>query len=142
MEAQHKLYAIGEVSHITGVSVHALRWFEREGLIPIEIPRTPGGQRVFDEDIVYWITLCTSLRDTGMPIAGIKQFADLVAAGPGNEEARLALLEAHEKAVREKIASLEESLSTIITKSATYRAHVEEGTARGVWDPVALRAQR
>ncbi len=142
MEAGPKLYSIGEVSCITGMSVHALRWFEREGLFPIEIPRTSGGQRIFDENAVYWISLCTSLRDTGMPIAGIKAFADLVAAGPGNEETRLALLETHERTVREKIQRLEVSLSTIAAKSATYRVHIEEGTVRGVWDPIVLRAQR
>ncbi|MEZ2371529.1 MerR family transcriptional regulator [Arthrobacter sp. RCC_34] len=142
MDEQSIRYTIGEVSHLTGLSVHALRWFEREGLIPIEVPRTSGGQRIFDADIVYWITLCTTLRETGMPISGIKAFAELVAAGPGNESDRLALLEAHEQAVRDRIAHLENSLSIIVTKSETYRAHIAAGTARGVWDPIALRAEQ
>lgn len=139
MSVERQRYTIGEVSRLTRMSVHALRWFEREGLIPLKIPRDAGGRRVFDDDVIYWLSLCTSLRETGMPIARIKEFADLVAAGPGNERARLALLETHERAVRDKIAGLEVSLRIIAAKSDAYRAHIETGTARGVWDPVARR---
>lgn len=132
-------YSIGEVSRITGVGVHALRWFEREGLFPMKVERTPGGQRVFDADIVYWITLCMTLRKTGMPIARVRELATLIEAGPGNEADRMALLEAHEATVRAKIHDLEESLAVISTKTAIYRSSLEAGTAEGLWDPTIPR---
>ncbi|MFB7842324.1 MerR family transcriptional regulator [Microbacterium sp. NPDC056052] len=132
-------YSIGEVSRITGVGVHALRWFEREGLFPMKVERTPGGQRVFDADIVYWITLCTTLRRTGMPIARVQELASLIEAGPGNEADRMALLEAHEATVRARIRDLEESLAVISAKTAIYRSNLEAGTAGGLWDPTTPR---
>ncbi|MEU0545692.1 MerR family transcriptional regulator, partial [Nocardia sp. NPDC005978] len=99
------------------------------------IPRTPGGQRSFDSFDVEWLLLCNRLRQSGMPIARLKEFARLVRSGPGNERQRLELLESHERAVRDRIDQLTESLEIIRGKVAVYREHVEEGTAAGIWSP-------
>ncbi|RRR98516.1 MerR family transcriptional regulator [Glycomyces terrestris] len=130
-------YSIGEVAEATGLSVHALRFFEREGLFLRPIPRSSGGRRVFDRADVEWLTLMNRLRDSGMPIAGIREFASLVAAGPGNEAERLKLLQDHEAAVLAKIAELRACLEVIHGKVVVYEAHVNAGTARGLWDPAS-----
>ncbi|MEU7827961.1 MerR family transcriptional regulator [Nonomuraea sp. NPDC049129] len=127
--------SIGDVAKATGLGVHALRFFEREELFLRPIPRTVGGQRVYDPEDVEWLLLCNRLRDSGMPIAGVKRFARLVRSGPGNEPERLALLEEHERTVRDKIADLTASLEIIHGKVLTYRKHVEDGTAAGLWSP-------
>ncbi|SDK82098.1 DNA-binding transcriptional regulator, MerR family [Glycomyces sambucus] len=126
---------IGEVAEATGLSVHALRFFEREGLFLRDIPRTAAGRRVFAPADVEWLTLMNRLRDSGMPIAGIRGFAALVAAGPGNEAERLKLLKQHEADVRAKIAELEACLEVVHHKVVVYERHVEAGTARGLWSP-------
>ena len=55
---------------------------------------------------LQWIRICTKLRATGMPIKGIRRYAELVSAGAGNEEERLALLEAHRADVTARLAEL------------------------------------
>src|SRR4051812_13192857 len=70
--------SIGQVSEATGLGVHALRFFEREGLFLREVPRTGGGQRVYDSADVEWLKLCNRFRESGMPIATVKEFARLV----------------------------------------------------------------
>jgi DNA-binding transcriptional MerR regulator len=127
--------SIGEVSKATGLGVHALRFFEREELFLRPIPRSAGGQRVYGPVDVEWLLLCNRLRESGMPIATLKRFARLVRSGPGNERERLALLEEHEQAVRDKIDELRASLEVIHGKVVTYRQHVEAGTAAGLWSP-------
>jgi DNA-binding transcriptional MerR regulator len=127
--------SIGDVSAATGLGVHALRFFEREELFLRPIPRSAGGQRVYERADVEWLLLCNRLRESGMPIATLKRFAALVRSGPGNESERLKLLEEHEQAVRDKIADLNASLEVIHGKVVTYRGHVEEGTATGLWSP-------
>jgi len=127
--------SIGEVAETTGLSVHALRYFEREGLFLRDIPRSGGGRRVFSAADVEWLVLLNRLRDSGMPIAGIREFAALVGAGPGNEAERLKLLKMHEADVRAKIAELESCLDVVHHKVVAYERHVEEGTARGLWSP-------
>ncbi|MGR3935129.1 MerR family transcriptional regulator [Streptomyces sp. BRA346] len=127
--------SIGKVSEATGMSVHALRFFEREGLFLREIRRTGGGQRVYAQADVDWLALCDRLRASGMPIATIRRFAELVRHGPGNEPDRLALLREHEENVRARIDELGACLEVIHTKVTVYERHVRDGTAAGVWSP-------
>ncbi|MFF1346384.1 MerR family transcriptional regulator [Streptomyces sp. NPDC058322] len=131
---------IGKVAEMTGMSVHALRFFEREGLFLREIPRSSGGQRIYEQADVDWLVLCGRLRDSDMPIAVIKKFAELVRSGPGNEPDRLALLRDHERNVRSRIDDLTASLEVIHGKVLTYEQHLRGGTAVGLWSPVPAPA--
>ncbi len=131
--------SIGDVARATGLGVHALRFFEREELFLRPIPRTAGGQRIYDSTDVEWLLLCNRLRESGMPIATVRMFAQLVRSGPGNERERLALLTHHERFVQDKIAELAASLEIIHNKVVTYRKHVEDGTAAGLWSPTPSR---
>ncbi|WP_433333510.1 MerR family transcriptional regulator [Spirillospora sp. CA-294931] len=127
--------SIGQVSEETGLGVHALRFFEREGLMLRPIPRSDGGRRVYGRADVEWLLLCNRFRESGMPIATVKRFAELVRSGPGNESERLELLREHERNVRAKIAELTASLEVIHGKVVVYERHVREGTAAGLWSP-------
>ncbi|WP_369211491.1 MerR family transcriptional regulator [Streptomyces flavofungini] len=127
--------SIGKVAEVTGLSVHALRFFEREGLFLRDIPRSGGGQRIYAQADVDWLALCGRLRDSGMPIATVRRFAALVRSGPGNEQERLELLQEHERDVRAKIDDLNACLAVIHGKVAIYERHLREGTAIGLWAP-------
>ncbi|AZM54305.1 MerR family transcriptional regulator [Streptomyces sp. WAC 01529] len=131
--------SIGRVAEATGLSVHALRFFEREGLFLREIPRTSGGRRVYARTDVDWLILCGRLRLSGMPIATIREFAALIRSGPGNERERLALLQEHERDVRAKLDELNACLEVIHGKVVTYEQHLNDGTAAGLWAPQPTR---
>ncbi|GIG63949.1 MerR family transcriptional regulator [Phytomonospora endophytica] len=126
--------SIGAVAEATGLSVYALRYFEHEGLFPRDIPRDTGGRRVYGQPDVDWLLLCNRLRESGMPIAVIKRFVDLVREGAGNEADRLALLRQHEADVRAKIDELHACLTVIHRKVVSYEKHFAEGTATGLWE--------
>ncbi|MEU4696671.1 MerR family transcriptional regulator [Nonomuraea dietziae] len=127
--------SIGQVAEATGLSVHALRFFEREDLFLRPIPRSAGGRRVYGPEDVEWLLLCNRLRDSGMSIARLKEFARLVRSGPGNEPDRLALLQEHERTVQARIADLDACLGIIHDKVVTYEKHLRDGTAAGLWSP-------
>jgi DNA-binding transcriptional MerR regulator len=133
---------IAEAARRTGVSVHTLRYYERAGLVVSPVDRTSGGRRRYRELDLKWITICTKLRATGMPIKGIRRYAELVAAGPGNEQERLALLEAHRADVLAKLAEIQENLKTIDHKIAVYRGSLAAGDADRLWAPVSTGASR
>ncbi len=98
---------IAEVAERTGLTAHTLRYYERAGLL-LEVDRdASSGHRRYSDGDIEWITLCTRLRSTGMPIRRIREYADLVRAGEGNEHERLAILEAHRRDVIDRIAELE-----------------------------------
>ncbi|MFI5622673.1 MerR family transcriptional regulator [Nocardioides sp. NPDC051685] len=127
--------SIGDVAERTGLSVHALRFYEREGLLVGPVRRTSGGRRRYSALDVDWLLICVKLRESGMPLADLKQFAELVRHGPGNEAERLQLLEAHRRRVDAQIQALEECRSVITWKVGVYADHLARGKAEGLWDP-------
>ena len=129
--------SIAEAARRTGVSVHTLRYYERAGLVVTPINRSAGGRRRYCQLDIDWITICTKLRATGMPIKTIRRFAELVSAGYGNEPERLALLETHRADVLTKIAELRENLELIDHKIDVYRGRLAAGDAEGLWAPTA-----
>jgi DNA-binding transcriptional MerR regulator len=124
------------------MSVHALRFYEREGLFPKPIRRDSGGRRVFDEDDLEWLDLCRGLRATGMPLPSIRRYAQLIGHGPGNEGERLALLREHEQRVTAHVRALDQALAAIRWKVGVYEARVTRGTADELWNPLAKSAGR
>jgi DNA-binding transcriptional MerR regulator len=120
---------IGQVAERTGLSVHALRCYEREGVFLSPIRRAAGGRRVYTEDDVDWLTLCTILRGAGMPLEDIRRYTELVRAGDGNEPERLALLRQHEERIREQQQKLDRCLDLIRFKIGVYEDILADDTA-------------
>jgi DNA-binding transcriptional MerR regulator len=134
--------SIAEAARRTGVSVHTLRYYERAGLVVTTVDRTHGGWRRYHSEDLKWINICTKLRATGMPIKSIRRYAQLVAAGPGNEQERLALLEAHRADVRVRLAEMKESLKLIEHKIDVYQGRLAAGDADQLWAPRRVAGAR
>jgi len=127
--------SIAEAARRTGVSVHTLRYYERAGLVVTAVDRTAGGRRRYHQIDLDWIVVCTRLRATGMPIRTIRRYAELVSAGRGNEQERLALLEAHRAEVSAKLAEIRDNLKLIDHKIDVYRGRLAAGDADRLWAP-------
>ncbi|KAA5837227.1 MerR family transcriptional regulator [Saccharopolyspora hirsuta] len=127
--------SIGDVAERTGLSVHALRFYEREGLLVGPVQCTAGGRRRYTASDVDWLLICVKLRESGMPLADLKRFAELVRRGPGNEAERLRLLDDHRQRVEAQIEALEGCRSLIAWKVGVYAEHLARGSAGGLWDP-------
>lgn len=125
--------SIGQVSERTGLSVHALRFYEREGILADPVRREANGRRVYSEDDVDWLSMCIKFRSSGMPLDTIRRYTDLVRQGPGNEQDRLALLRSHQEAVVAQIDELTECLRVITYKVDIYTEHLDSGTADSLW---------
>ena len=134
--------SIAEAARRSGVSVHTLRYYERAGLVVTPVDRTQSGRRRYQEEDLKWISICTKLRATGRPIRTIKRYAQLVSAGPGNEEERLALLEAHRAEVTARLARTREHLKLIDHKIDVYRGRLAAGDADRLWAPSRLAGPR
>jgi len=134
--------SIAEAARRTGVSVHTLRYYERAGLVVTAVDRTAGGRRRYHQLDLDWIVICTRLRTTGMPIRTIRRYAELVSAGPGNEQERLALLEAHRAEVTARLARTRENLKLIDHKIDVYRGRLAAGDADRLWAPSRLAGPR
>ncbi|ASO21122.1 DNA-binding transcriptional MerR regulator [Actinoalloteichus hoggarensis] len=124
---------IGAVSALTGLSTHALRFYEQEGLFVDPVRRNSAGRRLFTEREVGWLRVCIRLRSSGMALPDIRRYAELVREGAGTEAARLQLLRDHEAKVTRQLAELQESLDVIRFKVTLYEEHLAAGSADSLW---------
>src|SRR3954463_7025702 len=125
--------SIGQVAERTGLSVHALRFYEREGLLADQVRRESNGRGFYTEADVEWRAMCIKFRSSGMPLDTIRKYTDLVRQGPGNEQDRLALLRSHQDYVTAQIQELNECLNVITHKVDIYTESLAEGTTDCLW---------
>lgn len=112
-------YTISEVAALTGLTAHTLRWYERIGLMP-HVDRTHTGQRRFSERDLGWLEFVGKLRLTGMPVADMVRYAELVREGAHTHGARRALLEETRRDVLSRIAELQDTLAVLDLKIDHY----------------------
>ena len=116
-------YPIGEVARRLGLSIDALRYYERAGVLP-QADRDASGRRRYSEHDLHLLEVLLHLRDTGMPLAEIATFTRLVQQDPAGVPERLALLRAHREILTARIAALTRSLGVIDGKIADYDARL------------------
>ncbi|WLQ33639.1 MerR family transcriptional regulator [Streptomyces castrisilvae] len=112
-------YTISEVAAFTGLTAHTLRWYERIGLMP-HVDRSHTGQRRFTNRDLDWLAFVTKLRLTGMPVAHMVRYAELIREGDHTFEERQELLEATRRDVRARIAELQDTLAVLDYKIDFY----------------------
>src|SRR3954447_8017229 len=104
---------------MTGLTAHTLRYYERIGLAA-QPPRGPDGRRRYTETNLDWLRLITRLRSTGMSIAEMCRYAELVREGPATVSQRRDLLQSHRDAVHQRIVELQRDLAVIDAKIQNY----------------------
>lgn len=112
-------YTISEVVALTGLTAHTLRWYERIGLMP-HIDRSHTGQRRYTNRDLDWLALVGKLRLTGMPVADMVRYAELVRAGDHTYTERFELLQQTRADVLTRIAELQDTLAVLDRKISFY----------------------
>ncbi|MEU4212695.1 MerR family transcriptional regulator [Streptomyces sp. NPDC026206] len=112
-------YTISEVVAYAGLSAHTLRWYERIGLMP-HVDRSHTGQRRYTDRDLDWLDLVGRLRLTGMPVADMVRYAELVRQGDHTFAERERLLSEHRENVRKRIAELRSTLDVLDYKIDIY----------------------
>ena len=108
---------IGKVAQETGLGIHAIRFYEREGLLR-EPARSDSGYRLFDEKAVNDLKFIGKAQDLGFTLSEIRELLVLRRTTRGCSHVR-DLLNRKLDAVRSKIAELaklEVELSSALKK--------------------------
>ena len=111
---------IGDVSELTGLSRHTLRYYEKIGLID-PVKREGDGHRYYSENDMAWIEFLNRLRVTGMPIRQMKLFADLRRKGDSTAGERREMLENFKDDLHERLTDLNKHLKAIEKKINHYK---------------------
>ncbi|MER8186545.1 MerR family transcriptional regulator [Kitasatospora sp. NPDC094015] len=112
-------HAIGEVAAASGLSAHTLRWYERIGLLE-PVDRSYSGQRRYSDADLSRLAFLGRLRLTGMPVADMLRYVELVRAGDHTYDDRRELLVEHRAEVRQRLADLHATLAVLDYKIDLY----------------------
>lgn len=123
-------FHIGRLARETGRSVHTIRWYEQQGLMP-GVTRDVGGRRVYTDQHVGWLLFLDRLRFAGMSVREMRRYASLVSQGKKTLRQRLELLEAHHARTSALIDGLQSALRLIERKQAYYTTWLENGQRPG-----------
>ncbi|WP_276680937.1 MerR family transcriptional regulator [Thalassolituus oleivorans] len=115
---------IQKFSEITDISSHTIRYYEKIGLLR-NISRNSSGHRWFTEKDIIWIEFIKRLKDTGMPLGIILNYADLRDEGASTSELRMQILEEHAVMLEEKIAEEQDHLKKLKEKIKHYSEIIE-----------------
>ncbi|UQX01032.1 MerR family transcriptional regulator [Streptomyces sp. RerS4] len=123
-------YTISEVEARTGLTQHTLRWYERIGLMP-HVDRSHSGQRRFSDKDLGWLEFVGKLRATGMSVADMVRYAELVREGEHTFDARRELLERTRRDVLARLAELTDALGVLDYKIGMYSVNKAANTMTG-----------
>lgn len=84
------------------------------------VDRSHTGQRRYTDRDLDWLDLVSRLRLTGMPVADMVRYAELVRQGEHTFPERERLLSAHRDDVRMRIAELRSTLEVLDYKIDIY----------------------
>ncbi|MVU84002.1 MerR family transcriptional regulator [Nocardia sp. ET3-3] len=119
VEHERPRYSIGEVSDRCGLTRDTLRWYERIGLMDY-VGRDHSGQRRFSDRDLDWLAFIGKLRLTGMSVADMVKYAELVREGQHTYPERLEMFRRTRAEVLHQIEELQSTLVVLDYKIALY----------------------
>ena len=124
-------YSIGQVAKKTNLSTYTLRYYEKEGLLPF-VKKNSSGLRVFSDNDLNWLSMIECLKETGMPLKGIKQYLDWFVEGDSTLVKRLDMFKQQKIRIEEQIAMLQKNMNRINYKIELYEQAVAKGSLEQV----------
>lgn len=115
---------IGEMAKQTNLPESTLRYYEKKRLLKVE--RDGNGRRVYAEGDMEWIQFIRRLKETGMPLKDIQQYAKLRYLGAKTMPERLEMLQFHRGYVLEQQKKWGEYLQNLEHKIDFYQKAIAE----------------
>ena len=96
---------IGELSNRTGCIVETIRFYECIGIMP-DPPRSPGGQRIYNDEHEKRLTFIRRGNELGFSLKEVREMLGMVDGGDYSCDDIQAIAVAHIEDVKHKIADL------------------------------------
>ena len=128
-------YTIKQVSEMTGLSISAIRYYDKEGLLP-DLQRKESGYRVFSDRDLEAIELIECFKESGLTIQEIRHFISLVRQGDGTLAERLEIFQHHIARLEGKLAAVQRALEHSRRTLAFYEIAAKKGSeeaAKGLY---------
>jgi DNA-binding transcriptional MerR regulator len=111
---------IKNFSEKTGISIYTIRYYEKIGIFR-NVNRNRSGHRFFTDIDILWAEFIHRLKDTGMSLNTILEYANLREEGEHTTNSRMSLLKKHAIDIEGKIAAEKIHLAKIKEKIDHYK---------------------
>lgn len=114
---------IKEVAEMFGLTVETIRYYERIGVIP-PVERDKNGYRIFKTRDLNWVFLAKNLRNAGLSIESIIDFAALSQLEGDERLAQKDILIEQYEELTKKMVEMEKVRELLAYKIETYDEHL------------------
>lgn len=128
-KSNKSFFTISDMAKRTGLTPSAIRFYDKEGLLPL-ISRSDSGRRQFTQTDFEFIKIIECLKSTGMSLKDIKNYIQLISLGDASIDARLDIFYRQKEILEQQIAQIKEMLDIAQFKCWFY----ETGKAAGTLD--------
>lgn len=128
------MYSAKEAAEMTGLSTAALRYYEKEQLLP-QIARTSQKYRQYSDSDIEWIKMVQCLRRANVPIQSVKKYIALLVQGGKTMEQRYGMVQDYIRDIQEQMDQLQNTLTLTCEKSAFYEKLLKEPSSRDLTYP-------
>ncbi|WDV47896.1 MerR family transcriptional regulator [Clostridiaceae bacterium M8S5] len=116
---------ISEVSKISGISISALRYYEKQNAIR-NIKRDEQGLRDYSDDDLKWIAFLSAMKNSRLTLSEIMEYANLYYTKNEDFRERLAVTKRCREKLANELQELQESISFLDKKIAFYEKKIRE----------------
>lgn len=110
---------IKKVSETLGLTIDTIRYYERIGIIP-PVSRDTNGYRDYQTKDLNWLFIAKHLRNAGLSIESLVDFAQLEQTDADTTAAKKAILQEQLDKLNEKLAEIEKTRDLLKYKLDTY----------------------
>ena len=120
-------YTVNDVAKKTGLSTYTIRYYAKEGLLPM-VERCSNGTRLFKESDLESIYMIECMKRCNMSIKEIRDFTNWTMEGDSTIDKRLKLFQDKQSILECELVKLQETLDAIKYKQWFYSVAKEAGT--------------
>lgn len=113
------MYTVKQVAEKMGISAYTLRFYDKEGLFP-HVSRDENNVRLFSEADLEWVHLVQCMRDTGMPLAEVKEYIRLCLLGDPTIPQRYQMIHNQVQRAEEELLAMHKRIDTLRRKVGYY----------------------
>ena len=125
------MYSAKEAAEITGLSTAALRYYEKEKLLP-QITRNSQKYRQYADEDIEWIKMIQCMRTANIPIQSIKEYVSLLIQGGETLEQRYVMVQHHMEDIKNQMDSLQKAFHLTQKKLSFYEKLLETPSYKSI----------
>ena len=125
------MYSAKEAAKITGLSTAAIRYYEKEKLLP-QIARNSQKYRQYTDEDIEWIKMIQCMRTANIPIHSIKKYVSLLIQGGETLEQRFIMVQNHMEDIKKQMTNLQNAFDLTQKKLSFYEKLLADSSYKNI----------